>query len=171
MNRIEIIGRWVENPLVTYVGEDKLPCLKCRVASPDYKRKNSDGTYHHDFFNISVMGEKVEHLKNRCGCKGNEVIIWGKLRTSKYKNDDGENRLSYEIRAYSIKVLSKLKTRSEEIHDIDDIDEDYDYEPETHRNSSYTKQNKRSRVVDRNRSATKSSSSKNKNEQELDVPW
>ncbi|GEM_PF-1436588 len=146
-NKILLKGRWTTDPELNYLGKDELACLQCRIAVPDYSRKKGNDEYHVDYFDVTVMGDKAELFCKRCGKKGEQVLITGKLRTTTYKNEDNQNRVKFEIRASSIDVLASYKNSDYYDNDNDDYDDD------EYRNSNSKHSNRNSsRRTSRNRS-------------------
>lgn len=108
------MGRLTANPEL-FTGESYIVCRFTLAVSRDYK--NDGGDYDTDFFNVVAWNKFAEFISSHFQ-KGQLVTLDGRLRTRKYTDKNGNNRIATEIVAEHIyftgnKTTDKDSTDSE----------------------------------------------------------
>ena len=104
MNSVEIIGRITkELELKETTGGVKFVRFSIAV---NRNFKDDNGEYITDFFNIIAWRKTAEFISEYFK-KGNRIGISGKLQTSKYTTNEGEERTSVEIIANEVFIIEK----------------------------------------------------------------
>ena len=102
VNVIVVEGGVVRDPELKYTA-DGLAYTKFAVANSGYSKKG-DSSDQTSFFDVSAWGKLAEicstYLK-----KGKRIIISGKLRQSRWKTPEGQNRSQVQIVAQDVKFL------------------------------------------------------------------
>lgn len=106
MNTIATYGRVASD--VTTSDVNGRTVAKFRFASNN-KRKQSDGTYGTNFYNVSVWGPSGENCAKYLK-KGHRATVSGELVIRQYVGNDGLNHQSVEIDANSVDFV---ETKSE----------------------------------------------------------
>ena len=57
-----------------------------------------------DFFTVVVWGQSAEYL-GKYGRKGSKVVVVGKLTTRKWQDNNGNNRIAFEIVADNVELM------------------------------------------------------------------
>ncbi len=116
LNTIQLMGRLTQDPSI-YINpnpdSDYKLCRFSIAVQRDYKGQN--GEYATDFFNV-VTWNKLAKFVSEHFSKGQLVTISGNLRTRKYVDKEGKNRVATEIVAEHIYFTSpKSGEKQEEI--------------------------------------------------------
>jgi single-strand DNA-binding protein len=93
----------VKDPELKYTS-DGLAYSKFAVANSSLTFKDGEKAEDVNYFDISVWGKLAEicttYLK-----KGRKIIVSGKLRQSRWKNEEGKNRSAVQIVAHDVKFM------------------------------------------------------------------
>ncbi|MBQ4123716.1 single-stranded DNA-binding protein [bacterium] len=101
MNSVVIVGRAGQDPEVKYFESGKVKTtFSVAVSRWDYKTK-SETT---DWFNIELWDKSAE-IAGEYVKKGRQVCVDGRLISSKWTGQDGEQRERFIIRANSMRLL------------------------------------------------------------------
>ena len=127
INSVILEGRLTADPELRKAGEVSVTNFSLAVNRP----KNKDGESVADFFNIQAWRGSAElickHLK-----KGDRVAIEGSLRTNKFTDKEGQNRVSTYVHVDNVHFLSVKKkdavneAPAENVPDFTDINADDD---------------------------------------------
>ena len=114
LNNVQLMGRFVADPEV-FTGENYTVCRFTLAVSRDFK--DEDGEYATDFFNVVAWNKFAEFISTHFQ-KGQLAALDGKLRTRKYMDKKGNQRIATEIAAEHIyftgnKTTDKDSTDSE----------------------------------------------------------
>jgi single-strand DNA-binding protein len=111
VNVIVVEGGVVRDPELKYTS-DGLAYSKFAVANSSLTFKNGEKGEDVNYFDISVWGKLAEicttYLK-----KGRKIIVSGKLRQSRWKNEEGKNRSAVQIVAQDVKFMPYHKKEEE----------------------------------------------------------
>ena len=107
MNKINLIGRMTAQvEAKSYKNGNKMGLFTLAVDR-DYKNNGEKIT---DFFNCVCNEGLLKVLENYTN-KGSLIGISGNLYTSKYKDKDGNNRVSYSINVTDVYLLESKKSQ------------------------------------------------------------
>ena len=98
LNNVQLMGRLTADPEL-FTGENYIVCRFTLAVSRDYKNENGD--YDTDFFNVVAWNKFAEFISSHFQ-KGQLVTLDGRLRTRKYTDKNGNNRIATEIVAEHI---------------------------------------------------------------------
>lgn len=118
LNHITLMGRLVANPeLRTTNSGIKVAAMRIAVDRDYSKEKETD------FFDIVAWRGTAEFVC-RYFTKGKPILVDGSLRTRKWTDKEGNNRIAFEIHAENVYFAGGEKTNNSEpvLSDIDDSD-------------------------------------------------
>jgi len=104
MNKVTLYGRLGADP-ETRTTQTGTVVTKLRVATSE-RVKDRDGNWneHTEWHRVTAFGTTASNCA-RYLTKGREVLLEGKLRTSKYQDRDGNDRCSTEVLADSVRFI------------------------------------------------------------------
>ena len=106
LNQIVIVGRLTGNPEVAKL-EDGKEKSQITLAIPR-TYKNADGEYETDFVDCILWGGVATNTSEYCK-KGDIIGVKGRIQTSNYENEYGENKKLTQIIAEKVTFLSSNK--------------------------------------------------------------
>ena len=109
LNQIIIVGRLTGNPEVAKL-EDGKEKSQITLAIPR-TYKNADGEYETDFVDCILWGGVATNTSEYCK-KGDIIGVKGRIQTSNYENEYGENKKLTQIIAEKVTFLSSNKNLS-----------------------------------------------------------
>lgn len=119
LNHITLMGRLVANPeLRTTNSGIKVAAMRIAVDRDYSKEKETD------FFDIVAWRGTAEFVC-RYFTKGKPILVDGSLRTRKWTDKEGNNRIAFEIHAENVYFAGGEKTNNSSepvLTDIDDSD-------------------------------------------------
>lgn len=93
LNNINIAGRLTRDPELRYT-QNNVPVATFTVAvDRDFKKGDERET---DFINVVAFRNNAE-FSYKYLSKGSLVIVSGRLQTHKYTDNQGQNRVAYEV--------------------------------------------------------------------------
>ena len=130
LNRVMIIGRLGADPELRYT-QSGSPVATLRIATDEtYTDKNGNRVEAVEWHRVIVFQKSAERCNQYLG-KGSLVYVEGKLTTRKWKEQNGQERYTTEIRAERVQFLEKRensaqkpaqrKERGNEQNNMDDI--------------------------------------------------
>jgi len=114
LNSLTLIGRLIEAPIPVNSKANELIGYRFRLAS-NHKYKSNTGEVKEEplYLDAIAWGKRAESLGLLL--KGAQLFVSGRLRSSKYKDKDGQDRMKIELLAEDIIFPDKLAR--EEFHD------------------------------------------------------
>ncbi len=109
LNKVQIIGRLGADPEVRYTAEGKAMARARIAVSETWKDKDGKSHEHTEWFTIKFFG-KLAEIVGEYVKKGRLVYIEGSLRTEKWKDKEGNDRYTTEVRADVMKILGKRES-------------------------------------------------------------
>ncbi len=103
--KVSIIGNLTKDPEMRQVGSGNVVSLSVAVST---SRKNQDGSFKSDFYEVSVWGKQGDFLMQRLQ-KGSGVWITGDLTTDEYVGRDQKTHLVLRIAATDVRGFARLK--------------------------------------------------------------
>lgn len=106
LNKIQIIGNLGANPELRYT-EDGTPVCNFSVATTEsWTPKDGERQEHTEWHRVSMWG-KIAEIAAQYLSKGKQVYIEGALRSNKWVDKEGVNRVGYEIRGQQMVLLGQ----------------------------------------------------------------
>lgn len=105
VNKVILIGNLGADPETRYTPSN-MAITKVRMATTEVRRNRDSGETqeHTEWHRVTLFG-KLGEIAGQYLRKGSKVYIEGKLRTSKYQGQDGQDRWSTEIIADDMTML------------------------------------------------------------------
>lgn len=87
--------------------------------------KNQNGDRESDFFRVTAWRQQAEFCSKYL-TKGMKVFVRGELQPSIFEGKDGKSRLSLDVQADAVEILSeKQKEQKKDLEGFTDISSDY----------------------------------------------
>jgi single-strand DNA-binding protein len=105
VNKVILIGNLGADPETRYT-PNNMAITKIRIATTEVRRDRSSGDTqeHTEWHRITLFG-KLGEIASQYLRKGSKVYIEGKLRTSKWQGQDGQDRWTTEVIADEMTML------------------------------------------------------------------
>lgn len=108
VNKAIILGNLGSDPVTRYSSDGK-PFSSFSVATTEkWKGKDGEPKEHTEWHRITASGKQAELVAQYLK-KGSKVYLEGKIKTRKYKDEDGIEKYASEIIMEKITFLSKAK--------------------------------------------------------------
>jgi single-strand DNA-binding protein len=105
VNKVILIGNLGADPDTRYTPSN-MAITKVRMATTEVRRiRDSTETQEHTEWHRVTMFGKLGEIAAQYLHKGSKVFIEGRLRTTKYQGQDGQDRWSTEIVADNMQML------------------------------------------------------------------
>ena len=75
-------------------------------------RKNQNGDRESDFFRVTVWRQQADFC-NKYLTKGSKVFVRGELQPSTYEGKDGKTRISLDVQADAVEILTEKPKQTE----------------------------------------------------------
>lgn len=112
LNKVTLIGNLGSDPETREIGNGKLTSF--RLATTDvYKTREGDRKEATEWHNIVIFNERIIDVAERFLKKGSQVYLEGKLKTRKWVDKDGNDRLVTEVVVEKYTGELKLLGRAE----------------------------------------------------------
>lgn len=121
MNKIILIGRISNNPIIRYTQSNKAVAQFNLAVNRPYA--NQDGSKEADFINI-VAWDKLGEIVQKYTRKGSLIAVEGRLQTRSYEDDNGNKRYITEVIANNIQFLESKKSEEKPNNQEDKQDND-----------------------------------------------
>lgn len=116
MNKVFLIGRLGQDPVLRKVSEDMNVC-SFSIAT-DTNTKDKTATQWHRIVCFNKLAEICSAYLN----KGSMCLVEGKISSRKYTDKQGQEKTTFEIIASNVQFLSPKGSKSEAQIINDDID-------------------------------------------------
>ena len=117
LNRVILMGRLTANPEMHYTKTNGIPVIGFSLAVD--RRYSKDKEKETDFINIVAWKSTAEFVCKHF-TKGQTMCVEGRLQQRKWKDDDDNIRIAYEVIAESVHFAGGYK------NDEGQINEDFD---------------------------------------------
>ena len=104
LNKVMIIGRLGQDPETRFMPNGNAVCNLSVATDESYKNKDGQKVEKTEWHRVSMFG-KLAEIAGQYLTKGAQVFIEGKLETRKWQADDGSDRYTTEIKAFSMQML------------------------------------------------------------------
>jgi len=104
LNKVMVIGRLGQDPETRYMPSGDAVCNLSVATDESYKNKDGQKVDKTEWHRVSMFG-KLAEIAGQYLTKGAQVYIEGKLETRKWQAQDGSDRYTTEIKAFSMQML------------------------------------------------------------------
>lgn len=108
LNKAMIIGRLGRDPELRYSQDGKPVCTMSAATDESYTDRNGQKVDRTEWHRIVVYGKTAETCAHYLG-KGSLVFVEGSLQTRQWKDQQGQERFTTEIRAQRVQFLDRKK--------------------------------------------------------------
>jgi single-strand DNA-binding protein len=106
---IKVKGRVGNDPEIKFVTQEQLPLVTFSLAYTPRSRKGNEWVDGETmWFRVAQFGKRAEAIADSIK-KGDEVLVLGTVRESKYQGKDGSDKTSLEITATEIALIPRLQ--------------------------------------------------------------
>lgn len=109
MNKVILIGRLVNEPVLKFIPTTGTATCSITIAVDNYNSKTGEKSA--DFIPIVIFGKQAENLVQFM-TKGNQVAVSGKIRTRSYDSKDGIKKYVTEVLADNFGGIKFLGSKS-----------------------------------------------------------
>lgn len=104
VNRVFLLGNLGADPEIRYTPSQQAVC-NLRLATGE-RRKNPDGQWvdHTEWHRVVTWGKTAENCAQYLA-KGKQVFVEGKIQTKKWQDQEGKDRYTTEIVAFSVQFI------------------------------------------------------------------
>lgn len=106
LNKVMIIGRLGRDPELRSTQEGKPVCSMSAATDESYTDRNGQKVDRTEWHRIVVYGKTAENCA-RYLAKGSLVFVEGSLQTRKWKDQQGQDRFTTEIKAQRVQFLDR----------------------------------------------------------------
>jgi single-strand DNA-binding protein len=106
LNKVMIIGRLGRDPELRYSQDGKPVCTMSAATDESYTDRNGQRVDRAEWHRIVIYGKTAENCAHHLG-KGSLVFIEGSLQTRKWKDQQGQDRFTTEIKAQRVQFLDR----------------------------------------------------------------
>lgn len=103
INKVFLIGHLTRKPELRYT-QSNTPVASFSLAV-NRTYANAEGEREADFINIVVWRKQAENVGKYLD-KGSKVAIDGSIQTRKYQDNDGNNKIAFEVIANNVEFLN-----------------------------------------------------------------
>lgn len=129
MNKVLLIGHIGQDPKI--FEKESLKVVSFSIATNEKWKQGDEEKKHTEWHNIVVFG-KLAEVCQRYLKKGMQVYIEGKIRSSKFKDKEGNEKTKYDIICSELQILDwndrekknesqhSLQPTESQVNDLDD---------------------------------------------------
>lgn len=114
LNQVVLVGRITKDPEVSRTVNDKE--VSTIVLAVPRCFKNQDGIYETDFIRC-ILWNYVANATSQYCKKGDLIGIRGRIQTSSYEDDNGNNVYATDVVADKVTFLDSSKKKEEEFNE------------------------------------------------------
>ena len=111
VNKVIIVGNLGSDPEVRYLDSGNAVASFSVATSESWVDKGGEKTEKTEWHRIVVWG-KLAELCGEYLTKGRQVYVEGRIESRKWHDNDGAERISFEIKAREVTFLSDSKSKS-----------------------------------------------------------
>lgn len=114
INKVMLLGNLGRDPEIKTLEGGVMVASFPLATTESYKDKNSDEKKEQtEWHNIVMWRNTAESAQKSELRKGDRVFIEGKIRTRKWEDREGQQRITMEIIAHSFTIISRKKVATE----------------------------------------------------------
>ena len=104
VNKVILIGNLGRDPELRYTQGGSPVCRLSVATTRQWTSKDGERQEETEWHRVTVWGKSAEHC-NQYLSKGRQVYVEGKLRTSKWQDQNGQDRWTTEVVAFQVSFL------------------------------------------------------------------
>lgn len=105
MNKVELIGRFTNDPDVRHAGQSNMAIARFTIAVDRRFKKDGDAQTA-DFITCVAFGKTAEFIESYC-YKGIKMALSGRIQTGSYTNKDGQKIYTTDVVVEEIEFCEK----------------------------------------------------------------
>lgn len=109
MNKVILMGRLVRDAEMRYIDDDKTTIIALFSLAVDRRRSRNATGQTADFINCLAFGKRAEFFE-KFGTKGTKFVIDGQIRSSSYKNKDGQKIYTTSVLVENVEFAESKST-------------------------------------------------------------
>ena len=110
LNKILLIGNCGQSPQIRTVGDSKVAQFNL-ATTERFKGKDGQMREETEWHNVSVWGKLAEVIEKYVD-KGSQLYVEGRIKTEKFKGNDGADKYVTRIVASTLQLLGKKDSQS-----------------------------------------------------------
>lgn len=126
VNKVILVGRIGQDPEVRYTQAGDAVVNLSLATSESWKNKNGEKQEATEWHRISFFGKPAE-IVGQYVQKGSQLYIEGKIKSKKYTDKQGVERVAFEIAADTFKMLGgkpdQTKPQTKQTAPVDDVND------------------------------------------------
>ena len=104
VNKVILVGNLGRDPEMRYTQAGTPVCRLSVATTRQWTSKQGERQEETEWHRVTVWGKSAEHC-NQYLTKGRQVYVEGKLRTSKWQDQNGQDRWTTEVVAFQVSFL------------------------------------------------------------------
>lgn len=125
LNKIFIVGRLTADPEFKKVGESSL--VSFSIANGRKFKSNNETKEETSFLNCEAWGKLAKIIREYCN-KGKQVVITGRLKQDRWKDNNGANHSRIKIFVEELQMIGGNKDKQAPTNQAYESMNDYGYE-------------------------------------------
>ncbi|MFA5270716.1 MAG: single-stranded DNA-binding protein [Candidatus Omnitrophota bacterium] len=115
LNKVFLMGNLTRDPELRYTPQGAAVVNLGLAVNRYYKDKSGQNQQDTCFLNVIVWGQMAE-VCNQYLQKGRQIIVEGRLQSRSWKDNDGKNRTTIEVKADNVQFMSnRAKEETKEV--------------------------------------------------------
>lgn len=112
MNKVILIGNVGGDPVIREVGDQKVASFTL-ATSERYRGKDGNPVTVTEWHNVSFWGKTAEVVQKYV-VKGSQIYVEGKIKSEKYTDKEGNDRVAFRIRGEQMQLLGRKEEGSQQ---------------------------------------------------------
>lgn len=106
LNKVLLIGNVGKDPEIRHLESGAVVATFTLATTERYKDRSGEAVEQTEWHNIVAWSRQAEFAENFI-VKGSQLYVEGRIRSRRYTNSAGEERIAYEIQADNLQLLGK----------------------------------------------------------------
>lgn len=106
LNKVFLIGNVGKDPEIRHLESGAVVATFTLATTERYKDRSGEAVEQTEWHNIVAWSRQAEFAENFI-VKGSQLYVEGRIRSRRYTNSAGEERIAYEIQAENLQLLGK----------------------------------------------------------------
>lgn len=115
MNKVFLMGNLTRDPELRYTPQGTAVVNLGLAVNRFFKDKSGQNQKDTCFINVIVWGQMAE-VCNQYLAKGRQIVVEGRLQSRSWKDNEGKNRTTIEVRADNVQFMpSRVKEQTKDV--------------------------------------------------------